>query len=187
MVLADHQIAREVRIDPWSHPVSGQGLISYGVSSYGYDLRLGRKFRILKDFEDLPPEHRNKILDPKVHDPELWEEYEGDSVVIRPHSFVLGETLEYLEIPRGVIVICLGKSTYARVAVVPHVTPLEPEWKGKVTLEISNSGPMPVRVYANEGILQALFLRGETMCRVSYADKAGKYQNQTGLTHAVVR
>jgi dCTP deaminase len=174
-VLPDWQIQRDIKIDPFAEAQSRPGVISYGVSSYGYDVRLGRRFKIFTNA-------RCAVVDPKNFDPASFLDTEGDFCLIPPNSFVLGETVEYLEIPRDVIAICVGKSTYARCGIIVNVTPLEPEWRGRVTIEISNTTPLPAKVYAGEGIAQILFLRTDAPCRTSYADKVGKYQDQKGLT-----
>ena len=174
-VLADWQILREVKIEPFAESAVRPGVISYGVSSYGYDVRVGRHFKVFTNA-------RCTVVDPKHFDPASFLDMEGDYCLIPPNSFVLAETVEYLEIPRDVIAICVGKSTYARCGIIVNVTPLEPEWKGKITIEISNTTPLPAKIYANEGIAQILFFRGEEVCARSYADKKGKYQDQPGLT-----
>ena len=174
-VLADWQIRERVRIEPFAEGAYQPGVISAGVTSYGYDLRLGRKFKVFTNAHC-------SIVDPKAFDPKSFVDIETDECLIPPNSFALAETVEYLEIPRDVIGICVGKSTYARIGIIVNVTPLEPEWRGKVTIEISNTTPLPAKVYAGEGIAQVLFLTADSPCRVSYADKKGKYQNQPGLT-----
>jgi dCTP deaminase len=150
-------------------------VISYGLSSYGYDARIAPEFRIFTNVD-------NAIVDPKSFNAQSFVEREGEVCIIPPNSFVLGRTIEYFRIPRDILVICLGKSTYARCGMIVNVTPLEPEWEGHVTLEISNTTPLPARVYANEGICQFLFLKGESPPEVSYADRKGKYMRQTGVT-----
>jgi len=174
-VLADWQIQEQIKIEPFADGTYRTGVISYGVTSYGYDLRLGRKFKVFTNA-------RCAIVDPKHFDPKSFIDMEADECLIPPNSFALAETVEHLEIPRDVIAICVGKSTYARIGIIVNVTPLEPEWRGKVTIEISNTTPLPAKVYAGEGIAQVLFLRAEAPCRTSYADKKGKYQDQSGLT-----
>jgi dCTP deaminase len=173
--LPDWQIERDIVIRPRAEGASDQDAISYGVSSYGYDVRVGRHFKIFTNA-------RCAVVDPKHFDPSSFVDVEGDHCLIPPNSFALSETVEYLEIPRDVIAICVGKSTYARCGIIVNVTPLEPEWRGRVTLEISNTTPLPAKIYANEGIAQILFLRTEAVCQTSYADKKGKYQDQKGLT-----
>jgi dCTP deaminase len=173
--LPDWQIERDIVIRPRADGTNDQNAISYGVSSYGYDVRVGRHFKIFTNA-------RCAVVDPKHFDPSSFVDVEGDHCLIPPNSFALSETVEYLEIPRDVIAICVGKSTYARCGIIVNVTPLEPEWRGRVTLEISNTTPLPAKIYANEGIAQILFLRTEAVCQTSYADKKGKYQDQKGLT-----
>jgi dCTP deaminase len=150
-------------------------LISYGLSSYGYDARLAREFRIFTNVD-------NAIVDPKDFSAQSFVERDGPSCVVPPNSFALARTVEYFRIPRDVLVICLGKSTYARCGIIVNVTPLEPEWEGHVTLEISNTTPLPARVYADEGICQFLFLKGASAPEISYRDRAGKYMGQRGVT-----
>ena len=174
-VLPDWQIEKDIIIRPLAEGGVKPGAISYGVTSYGYDLRLGRKFKVFTNAHCA-------IVDPKHFDPKSFIDMEADECLIPPNSFALAETVEHLEIPRDVIAICVGKSTYARIGIIVNVTPLEPEWRGKVTIEISNTTPLPAKVYAGEGIAQVLFLRAEAPCRTSYADKKGKYQDQSGLT-----
>ena len=183
-VLADSQIRDEIRIEPFEEARKRQGKVSYGVSSYGYDVRVGSHFKI---FTPTPRHGGIAVVDPKNFSDDLFVEVDcaklgTDHVVIPPNSFALCETVEYIAVPRNVLVICVGKSTYARCGIILNVTPLEPEWRGKVTLEISNTTPLPARIYANEGIAQLVFFRGEKGCEKSYADKAGKYQDQLGLT-----
>ena len=155
-------------------------VISYGVSSYGYDARLAPSFKVFTSvvLGGAPP-----IIDPKNPDSRYFVDYEGDNIIIPPHSFMLGHTIEYFRIPRDIMVICLGKSTYARCGLIVNVTPLEPEWEGQVTIEISNTTPLPAKIYANEGIAQFIFFQGEPPV-VSYADRKGKYQGQTGVVPA---
>ena len=180
-VLADWQIKELVKIEPFADAQARPGVISFGVSSYGYDLRLGRTFKVFTNA-------RCAIVDPKNFDPASFVDIEGDTCLIPPNSFALAETVEYLEVPRDFVGVCIGKSTYARIGIIVNVTPLEPEWKGKVTIEISNTTPLPAKVYAGEGIAQVLFLRADgEPCRVSYADKKGKYQDQPGLTLPFVK
>lgn len=175
MPLADHQIKKQVQIVPWSDQLSRPGIISYGVTSYGYDFRIGRKFKVFKNTH-------HTVVDPKRFDAKCFDETEGDYCIIPPNSFVLGESVEWVEIPRGVLGICVGKSTYARCGLIVNVTPLEPGWKGKITIEISNSTTLPAKVYAEEGIMQVVFFKGDELCNTSYADKKGKYQDQDGIT-----
>jgi dCTP deaminase len=183
-VLCDSQIRDLVMIEPFEAGAKRAGRISYGVSSYGYDIRVGPRFKI---FTPTPRSGGAMIVDPKAFDDDLFVEVDCDKVgrdhvIIPPNSFALCETVETIEVPRDILVICVGKSTYARCGLVLNVTPLEPEWRGKVTLEISNTTPLPAKVYANEGIGQLIFLKADVVCAVSYADKGGKYQDQTGLT-----
>ena len=154
--------------------VAGAGVISYGVSSFGYDLRAAREWKIFVNAF-------NTVVDPKAFDPRALVDFEGDEVIIPPNSFVLARSVEYMKIPDNVMVIALGKSTYARVGIVANVTPLEPGWEGHVTLEFSNTTPLPAKMYANEGCVQLLFFEGERP-EVTYRDRAGKYQGQTGVT-----
>lgn len=188
-VLSDRQIRRRVKIEPFEEARKRPGQISYGLSSYGYDVRVGTRFKI---FTPTPRTGGISVVDPKAFSDELMVEVDTsvagadgrvrDHVVIPPNSFALCETVEWFEIPRDVLVLCVGKSTYARCGLIVNVTPLEPEWRGRVTLEISNTTPLPARVYANEGIAQLVFLKADEVCEKSYADKAGKYQDQGGLT-----
>lgn len=183
-VLSDAQIRRLVQIKPFENAIKREGKISYGVSSYGYDVRVGTHFKI---FTPTPRTGGITVVDPKHFTDDLMVEVDTavlgtDHVIIPPNSFALCETVEWLAIPRDVLAICVGKSTYARCGLIVNVTPLEPEWRGKVTLEISNTTPLPARVYSNEGIAQLIFLKADEVCEKSYADKAGKYQDQTGLT-----
>jgi dCTP deaminase len=174
-VLPDWQIHRDIRIEPFAESSRRPGVISYGVSSYGYDVRVGRNFKVFTNA-------RCAVVDPKAFDKASFVDMEGDYCLIPPNSFALAETVEYLEIPRNILAICVGKSTYARCGIIVNVTPLEPEWRGRVTIEISNTTPLPAKIYAGEGIAQIIFLRAEASCKTSYADKAGKYQDQKGLT-----
>ncbi len=169
------EMARNGMIAPFSDSQARQGVISYGVSSYGYDMRIGDEFKIFTNVN-------STCVDPKKFDPGGFADFKGDVCIIPPNSFVLATSLEYFKIPRDVLVICLGKSTYARCGLVVNVTPLEPEWEGHVTIEISNTSTLPVKIYANEGIAQIIFLQAAEMCEVSYKDKAGKYQAQKGIT-----
>ncbi len=169
------EMASKGMIEPFSENQVREGVISFGVSSYGYDMRIADEFKIFTNIN-------NTIVDPKNFDPRSFVDFKGDVCIIPPNSFALGHSVEYFRIPRDVLVICLGKSTYARCGIVVNVTPLEPEWEGHVTIEISNTTPLPAKIYANEGIAQLLFLGGEEVCQVSYADKAGKYQAQRGIT-----
>jgi dCTP deaminase len=174
-ILADWQIQELIKINPFADGSTRSGKISYGVSSYGYDVRVGPRFKVFTNA-------RCAVVDPKNFDPASFVDIEGDSCLIPPNSFALAETVEYLEIPRDILAICVGKSTYARCGIIVNVTPLEPEWRGKITIEISNTTPLPAKIYAGEGIAQILFLRADGICKTSYGDKKGKYQDQTGLT-----
>ena len=183
-VLCDSQIREFVRIEPFEPSVKRPGRISYGVSSYGYDVRVGTRFKI---FTPTPRHGDIAVVDPKRFSDDMMVEVDtkqtgSEYVIIPPNSFALCETVEVIEVPRDVLAICVGKSTYARCGLIVNVTPLEPEWRGRVTLEISNTTPLPARVYANEGIAQLVFLKASMVCEKSYADKAGKYQDQKGLT-----
>ena len=149
--------------------------ISYGVSSYGYDIRISDEFKIFTNIN-------TTVVDPKNFDPKGFVDYKGDVCIIPPNSFALGRSVEYFRIPRDVLTLCVGKSTYARCGIITNVTPFEPEWEGHVTLEISNTTPLPARIYANEGIAQVLFFESDEACLTSYADRKGKYQAQTGIT-----
>jgi dCTP deaminase len=177
-VKSDRWITRMAReegmIEPFEERQVRQGVISYGVSSYGYDVRVANEFRIFTNVN-------SSIVDPKAFDPASFVEVETDVCVIPPNSFALARTVEYFRIPREVITICVGKSTYARCGIIVNVTPFEPEWEGFATLEISNTTPLPAKVYANEGIAQVLFFESDEECAVSYADKKGKYQAQRGV------
>ena len=155
--------------------VNGNKIVSYGTSSYGYDVRCSNEFKIFTNIN-------HTIVDPKDFDPRSFVDFKGDQCIIPPNSFALARTVERFRIPRDVIVVCVGKSTYARCGIIVNVTPLEPEWEGIVTLEVSNTTPLPARIYANEGIAQFLFFEGDEPCETSYADKKGKYQAQQGLT-----
>ncbi|HLB65949.1 MAG TPA: dCTP deaminase [Anaerolineales bacterium] len=171
----DQWIVRMVRdhrmIEPFEAGQVRDGVISYGVSSYGYDIRVADEFKIFTNVF-------SAIVDPKDFDPRSMVDFHGDVCVIPPNSFALARSVEYFRIPRTVLTICVGKSTYARCGIIVNVTPFEPEWEGFVTLEISNTTPLPARIYANEGIAQVLFFEADEPCQVSYADKKGKYQSQ---------
>jgi len=162
-------------ITPFEEKQQRDHVISYGVSSYGYDVRIADEFKIFTNVF-------NSVVDPKYFDPKSFVDFRGEVCVIPPNSFALGRTVEYFKIPRNVMTICVGKSTYARCGIITNVTPLEPGWEGHVTLEISNTTPLPARIYANEGIAQILFFESDEACLVSYADKKGKYQGQRGVT-----
>jgi len=168
-------IEAHVKIEPFAQQQNRPGVISYGVTSYGYDVRVDRRFKVFTNVW-------GSTVDPKNFDPKSFVDVEGDFCIIPPNSFALAETVEYLEIPRDVLGVCVGKSTYARCGIIVNVTPLEPEWRGRVTIEISNTTPLPAKIYSGEGIAQMLFFKGEAVCKTSYADKKGKYQDQIGLT-----
>jgi dCTP deaminase len=174
-LLADWQIRQLVKIEPFAEESWRPGVISFGVSSYGYDVRVGRSFKVFTDVY-------GAIVDPKQFNPRSFVDISDDVCIIPPNSFALAETVETFEIPRNVLATCLGKSTYARCGIIVNVTPLEPEWRGKITIEISNTTPLPAKIYANEGIAQILFFKADAVCEKSYADKKGKYQDQKGLT-----
>jgi dCTP deaminase len=162
-------------IEPFADRQVREGVISYGVSSYGYDVRIADRFKIFTNIN-------SAIVDPKAFDPRSFVDVTGPQCLIPPNSFALAETVEYFRVPRDVLVVCVGKSTYARCGIIVNVTPLEPEWEGIVTIEVSNTTPLPARIYAGEGIAQFLFFGADEPCEVSYADKKGKYQGQTELT-----
>ncbi len=180
-IKSDRWIRRMARehgmIEPFVDGQVREGAISYGVSSYGYDMRVAPEFRIFTNVLSI-------IVDPKHFDARSFVEFDGDVCIVPPNSFVLARSVEYFRIPRNVLTICLGKSTYARCGIITNVTPFEPEWEGHVTLEISNTTPLPAKIYANEGICQVLFFEADDddICQISYADKKGKYQKQTGVT-----
>ena len=162
-------------IEPFIESQKREGIISYGLSSYGYDARVGTDFKIFTNVN-------SSVVDPKNFDQQSFVDRTTDVCIIPPNSFALARTVEYFRIPRDVLVICVGKSTYARCGIIVNVTPLEPEWEGHVTLEFSNTTPLPAKIYANEGACQFLFLQGNEPCEVSYADRAGKYMGQKGVT-----
>ena len=174
----DHWIVRMARehrmIEPFVEQQVREGAISYGVSSYGYDIRVADEFKIFTNVH-------SAIVDPKNFDPASMIDFKGEVCIIPPNSFALARTIEYFRIPRSVLTVCLGKSTYARCGIIVNVTPFEPEWEGFVTLEISNTTPLPAKIYANEGIAQVLFFEADEVCRISYADKKGKYQKQSRI------
>lgn len=161
-------------IEPFADNQIRDGVISFGVSSYGYDIRVADEFKIFTNVF-------SAVVDPKHFDPKSMVDFRGEICVIPPNSFALARTVEYFRIPRSVLTVCLGKSTYARCGIIVNVTPFEPEWEGYVTLEISNTTPLPARIYANEGIAQVLFFEADEECDVSYADKKGKYQKQEAI------
>ena len=162
-------------IEPFEEKQVRAGVISYGLSSYGYDIRIADEFKIFTNVN-------STIVDPKHMDPGTMVDFRGPVCIVPPNSFALARTIEYFRIPRNVLTICVGKSTYARCGIITNVTPFEPEWEGYVTLEISNTTPLPAKIYANEGIAQVLFFESDEACEVSYKDKAGKYQAQQGIT-----
>jgi dCTP deaminase len=178
-LLSDYQIRdlalNHAMIAPFEEKQKRHGVISYGLSSYGYDARTADEFKIFTNVD-------NAMVDPKNFSSQSFVDRKTDVCVIPPNSFVLSRTVEYFKIPDDVLVICLGKSTYARCGLIVNVTPLEPGWEGHVTLEISNTTPLPAKVYANEGVAQFLFFKGSAPCEISYADKGGKYMGQTGVT-----
>ena len=162
-------------IKPFEERQVRSAVISYGLSSYGYDLRIADEFKIFTNIN-------NTIVDPKAFDPRSFVDYQGPVCIVPPNSFVLGRSVEYFKIPRNVLTLCVGKSTYARCGIITNVTPFEPEWEGFVTLEISNTTPLPAKIYANEGVAQMLFFESDEVCETSYKDRGGKYQGQTGVT-----
>ena len=162
-------------IEPFEERQVRDGVVSYGLSSYGYDIRVADEFKVFTNIN-------STVVDPKHFDARSFVDVKADVCIIPPNSFALARTVEYFRIPRDVLTVCVGKSTYARCGLIVNVTPFEPEWEGFVTLEISNTTPLPARVYSNEGIAQVLFFQSDEPCEVSYADKAGKYQRQQGLT-----
>jgi dCTP deaminase len=161
-------------ITPFEEKQVREGVISYGLSSYGYDLRVADEFKIFTNVN-------STIVDPKKFDARSFVEFTGPACIVPPNSFALARSVEYFKIPREVLTICVGKSTYARCGIIVNVTPLEPEWEGFVTLEISNTTPLPARVYSNEGLCQIIFLGSDEVCDISYKDKKGKYQSQQGI------
>ncbi|NLO90820.1 MAG: dCTP deaminase [Elusimicrobia bacterium] len=162
-------------IDPFSEDLVCEGKISYGLSSYGYDMRVADEYKIFTNVFAA-------YVDPKAFDSKSFLDYKGESCIVPPNSFALARSMEYFRIPRGVLAVCLGKSTYARCGIVVNVTPLEPEWEGHLTIEISNTTPLPAKIYSGEGIAQLLFFGGDQNCSKSYADRKGKYQAQRGVT-----
>ncbi len=178
-VMPDHWIRDQAvskgMIEPFIEAQKRDGVISYGLSSFGYDARVAEDFKIFTNVD-------SAIVDPKNFSPSSFVDRAGPVCVIPPNSFALAHTVEYFRIPRDILVICLGKSTYARCGIIVNVTPLEPEWEGQVTIEISNTTPLPAKIYANEGICQFLFLQGAASCETSYADKSGKYMRQRGVS-----
>lgn len=170
------RMANEHRmIEPFVERQVRGGVISYGLSSYGYDIRVADEFKIFTNIN-------NTLIDPKAFDPRSFIDLKAAECIVPPNSFVLARTIEYFRIPRDVLTVCLGKSTYARCGIIVNVTPFEPEWEGTATLEISNTTPLPAKIYANEGIAQVLFFQSDEVCQTSYADKKGKYQTQREVT-----
>jgi dCTP deaminase len=170
------RMAREHRmIEPFSESQVREGVISYGVSSYGYDIRVADEFKIFTNVN-------STIVDPKRFDEQSFVDFKGSVCIVPPNSFALARTVEYFRIPRNILTVCLGKSTYARCGIIVNVTPFEPEWEGTATLEISNTTPLPAKIYANEGIAQVIFFEADEECLISYADKKGKYQAQRDIT-----
>lgn len=170
------KMAKDFRmIKPFCSRLITKDRISYGLSSYGYDIRIDNKFKVFTNIN-------STIVDPKNFDPKSFRDINSKVCIIPPNSFVLGKTIEYFKIPRNVISLCIGKSTYARCGIIVNVTPLEPEWEGCITLEISNTTPLPAKIYAGEGIAQLLFFEADEACKVSYADRKGKYNRQKDLT-----
>ena len=178
-ILSDKWIREKAQnegmIEPFVEAQRRDGCISYGLSSYGYDARVADDFKIFTNVN-------SSVVDPKAFDPDSFVDRKTDVCIIPPNSFALARTVEYFRVPRDVLVICLGKSTYARCGIIVNVTPLEPGWEGHVTLEFSNTTPLPAKIYANEGACQFLFLQGNEPCEISYADRAGKYMGQRGVT-----
>jgi len=162
-------------IEPFCEEQVGTDVVSYGVSSYGYDIRVGNEFKIFTNVS-------STVVDPKNFDEKNVIDFVGDICIVPPNSFALARTVEYFKIPKNVLAICLGKSTYARCGIIVNVTPFEPEFEGHITIEISNTTPLPAKIYANEGIAQVLFLEGDEQCKTTYKDKKGKYQGQQGIT-----
>jgi dCTP deaminase len=162
-------------IEPFVDDQVRAGVVSFGLSSYGYDIRVADEFKVFTNIN-------STVIDPKHFDTRSFVDVKGDVCIVPPNSFALARTIEYFRIPRDVLTVCLGKSTYARCGIIVNVTPFEPEWEGYVTIEISNTTPLPARIYANEGIAQVLFFQSDEVCERSYADKKGKYQAQHGVT-----
>ncbi len=181
-IKSDRWIQKMAREQDMIRPFSAKQIrkgISYGLASYGYDFRIANEFKIFTGIG-------LQVLDPKAYDEKSFTTVKGKSILVPPHSFALGRTVEYFKIPRSVLTLCTGKSTYARIGVIINVTPFEPEWEGFATVAICNTSALPAKIYANEGIGQLLFLESDDICRVSYADKKGKYQAQKKITHAKI-
>jgi dCTP deaminase len=183
-ILSDHEIRQRAvqqrMIEPFverqvRQVENGARVISYGLSSYGYDLRVADEFKVFTNVF-------NTVVDPKAFDSKSFVDVRGDVCIVPPNSFALARSIEYFRIPRDILTICLGKSTYARCGIIVNLTPFEPEWDGHVTLEISNTTPLPAKIYANEGLAQVIFFRAAEVCETSYADRNGKYQKQQGIT-----
>lgn len=162
-------------IEPFEDRQVRDGVVSFGLSSYGYDIRVADEFKVFTNIN-------NTLIDPKNFDPRSFVDIKADTCIVPPNSFALARTVEYFRIPRTVLTLCLGKSSYARCGIVVNVTPLEPEWEGHVTLEFSNTTPLPAKVYAHEGVAQVVFLESDEVCEISYKDRGGKYQGQRGVT-----
>jgi dCTP deaminase len=177
-VKPDHWIVRMSSeagmIEPFEPSLVSAGKISFGPSSYGYDFRVGRHFKVFRG-------EPSDVIDPKQADSELFDDFENESCIVPPHSFILAQSVEYFRIPRNILTLCTGKSTYARCGILVNVTPFEPEWQGHVTMSISNTSPSGVRIYAGEGIAQLVFLSADEICEISYQDRKGKYQAQKGI------
>lgn len=171
----EHDLISPFEADQVKTNAAGERLISYGTSSYGYDVRCADEFKIFHNIN-------SAVVDPKNFDSQSFVDVKSDVCIIPPNSFCLARTVEYLKIPRDILTVCLGKSTYARCGIIVNVTPLEPEWEGHVTLEFSNTTPLPAKIYAGEGVAQFLFFQSDEVCDVSYKDRAGKYQGQRGVT-----
>lgn len=167
--------AEQKLIEPFVENQVRSGVISYGLSSYGYDIRVADEFKVFTNIN-------TTVIDPKLFDPRAFIDLKADVCIVPPNSFALARTVEYFRIPRDVLTVCLGKSTYARCGIIVNVTPFEPEWEGTATLEISNTTPLPAKIYANEGIAQVIFFQSDEPCEISYADKKGKYQAQNAVT-----
>lgn len=178
MIMSDKWIREHCKkdkmIDPFVENLQAEGKVSYGLSSYGYDIRVADEYKIFTNA--LAP-----VVDPKNFDTQSFVDYKGPHCIVPPNSFALARTIETFRIPRGVLALCIGKSTYARCGIIVNVTPLEPEWEGILTIEISNTTPLPAKIYSNEGIAQLMFFKGNEVCETSYGDRKGKYQNQVGV------
>ncbi len=172
--IREHALTHHM-IEPFTEKQISKGKISYGLSSYGYDIRVGNEFKIFTNVN-------SRVVDPKNFDPSSFVDFQGDVCIIPPNSFALARSVELMKIPRRVLCVCVGKSTYARCGIITNVTPLEPGWEGHITLEISNTTTLPAKIYANEGLVQVLFFESDEDCDVTYADRGGKYQGQRGIT-----